>query len=112
MPDRAAGGPGGPGGTVPRQSPNQSGQGKAAPLRPEALIRLSRDPMQGIKPFVDLLNMVSADIAKADNEVAQRVSNKGTGVEEETEDLFQIEKEKLDACRTVIEEVKRDHVNG
>ncbi len=78
----------------------------------EALIRLSRDPMQGIKPFVDLLNMVSADIAKADNEVAQRVSNKGTGVEEETEDLFQIEKEKLDACRTVIEEVKRDHVNG
>lgn len=78
----------------------------------EALIRLSRDPMQGIKAFVELLNMVSADIVKADNEVARRVSNKGSGSEEETEDRFQAEKDKLAVCRTVIEEVKKDHVDG
>lgn len=78
----------------------------------EALIRLSRDPMQWIKAFVELLNMVSADIAKANNEVAQRVSNKGTVSEEEAGNLFQDEKEKIALCRTVIEEVKKDHVNG
>lgn len=78
----------------------------------EALIRLSRDPMQGIKAFVELLNMVSTDIVKADNEVAQRISNKGTGSGEEAENQFQAEQEKLALCHSVIEEVKKDHVNG
>lgn len=78
----------------------------------EALIRLSRDPMQGIKAFVELLNMVRADIVKADNEVAQRVFNKGSGSEEGIENQFQAEKDKLATCSAVIEEVKKDHVNG
>ena len=78
----------------------------------EALIRLSRDPMQGIKAFVELLNMVSADIIKADNEVAQRISNRGTDSGEEAENQFQAEQEKLALCRSMIEEVKKNHVNG
>ena len=78
----------------------------------EALIRLSRDPMQGIKAIVELLNMVSMDVVKADNEVAQRISNKGTDSEEGTENRFQTETDRLAECRTVIEEVKNNHVNG
>lgn len=78
----------------------------------EALIRLSRDPLQGIKGFVELLNMVNLDIAKADNEVAQRMENKVTGTDEEGDNQFQVEKDKLVVCSTIIEEVKQDHVNG
>lgn len=78
----------------------------------EALIRLSRDPMQGIKAFVELLNMVSVDIMKADSEVAQRMLNKKSGFNNESENQFQAEKDKLDMCRSVIEEVKNNHVNG
>lgn len=78
----------------------------------EALIRLSRDPMQSIKLFVELLNMVSNDIEKADYEVVQRMANKGTDSAEDTESQFQTEKERLAVCRTTIEEVKKDYVNG
>lgn len=78
----------------------------------EALIRLSRDPMQGIKAFVELLNMVSADVIKTDNEVAQRISNMRNGSGEEIQDQFQAEKDKLAVCHTIIEEVKKNHVNG
>ena len=78
----------------------------------ETLIRLSRDPMQEIKEFVDLLNMANADIAIADDEVTQRMSNKGPDMEEETDNQFQAENNKLVACRTILEEVKKDHVNG
>lgn len=77
----------------------------------EALIKLSRDPMQGIKAFVELLDMVSVDIVKADNEVTQRVSNNGSGSGEEIENQFQAERDKLAICSTVIEELKKDYVN-
>lgn len=78
----------------------------------EALIRLSRDPVQGIKPFTDLLIMVSADAEKADSEVALRVANTGSSSNEESTDQFQTEKERLALCRMIIEEVKKNHVNG
>ena len=77
-----------------------------------ALIRLSRDPIQGIKPFTDLLNMVSADAEKADSEVALRVANTGSSSEEESTDQYRTEKERIALCRTIIEEVKKNHVNG
>lgn len=78
----------------------------------ESLIRLSRDPMQGIKMFVELLNVVSADVEKADFEVDKRVADQGTDSREESEDQFKDEKEKIDLCRSVIEEVKKNHVIG
>ena len=78
----------------------------------EALIRLSRDPMQGLKLFVELLNLVSRDVEKANAEVEQRVSSKGSDMGETAENLFAAEEERLAICRTAIEEVKKDHVNG
>ena len=78
----------------------------------EAMIRLSRDPMQWIKVFVELLNMVRADIITADGEVDRRISNKGIESEEGMENQFRTEKDKLAVCRIIIEEVKKDHVNG
>ena len=78
----------------------------------DALIRLSRDPIRGIKPFTDLLNMVSADVGKADSEVALRVAKAGASSEEEGTGQFRTEKERIALCHTIIEEVKKNHVNG
>lgn len=78
----------------------------------EALIRLSRDPMQGLSPFAELLNLVSADVGKADSEVEQRVTGKGLDMGETAENPFAAEEERLAMCYAMIEEVKKDHVNG
>lgn len=78
----------------------------------ETLIRLSRDPMQGLRPFVELLNLVSADVGKADSEVEQRVTGKGSDMGETAENLFAAEEERLAVCYAMIEEVKKEHVNG
>lgn len=78
----------------------------------EALIRLSRDPMQGIRPFVELLNLVSADVGKADSEVERRVAGQGSDLAETAENPFIEEEERLAMCHATIEEVKKNHVNG
>nr|WP_304970919.1 hypothetical protein [uncultured Schaedlerella sp.] len=78
----------------------------------EALIRLSRDPMQGLRPFVELLDLVSADVGKADSEVEQRVASKGLDLGKTAENPFTAEEERLAMCHAAIEEVKKDHVNG
>ena len=78
----------------------------------EALIRLSRDPMQGIKAFVELVNMVSTDVEKVEREVVQRVADISIDSGEETENQFKAEKEKLALCHSVIEEVKKEYVIG
>jgi len=76
----------------------------------EVLIRLSRDPMQAIKPFADLLSLAAKDVEKADAEVETRMKNKGVGSEEECEDKYLNETKMLDECQQVIEEVKKNHV--
>lgn len=78
----------------------------------EALIRLSRDPVQGLRPFVELLDLVSADVEKADSEVEQRVASKGLDLGKTAENPFTAEEERLAMCHAMIEEVKKDHVNG
>ena len=78
----------------------------------ETLIRLSRDPMQGMKAFVEMLNMVDVDIEKANLEVDNRMADNVSGSEDEAENQFRDEKKKLDFCRCVIEEVKKKHAIG
>lgn len=78
----------------------------------EALIRMSKDPIQGMQQFVELLKLVSADVRKADLEVAQRLSNKGTASGEKATNQFLVERERLALCRATIEEVKKNHVIG
>lgn len=78
----------------------------------EALIRLSRDPMQEMKVFVELLSLASSDIAKANSECESRMENKGAGSAKEGETLFQTEDNKLVECQSIIEEVKKNHVIG
>ena len=78
----------------------------------EALIRLSRDPMQGLRPFVELLNLVSVDVGKADSEVEQRMTGKGLDMGETVENPFATEEERLAMCHAAIDEVKKDYVNG
>ena len=78
----------------------------------EALIRMSKDPILGMQQFVELLKLVSADVRKADLEVAQRLSNKGTASGEKATNQFLVERERLALCRATIEEVKKNHVIG
>lgn len=78
----------------------------------EALIRLSRDPMQGMKIFVDLLAVAGADVEKADNESRIRMENKDTENKINSESVFQTENDKIEECRMIIEEVKKKHVVG
>ena len=78
----------------------------------EALIRLSRDPMQTLKPFVDLLKLVANDMEKANSEVETRMKHKGVGSGEAYETKYLDETKMLDECQLVIEEVKKNHVIG
>lgn len=80
----------------------------------EALIRLSRDPMQGLKTFVKLLAVAGADVEKADHECELRMknTNKNTGDDSSAVEVFRNETDKVKECRSIIEEVKKNHVIG
>lgn len=78
----------------------------------EALIRLSRDPMHGLKTFVELLAIAGADVEKADHECELRMSDKNTGYDSGISEAFQNETNKVEECRSIIEEVKKSHVIG
>ena len=80
----------------------------------EALIRLSRDPMQGLKTFVKLLAVAGADVEKADHECELRMKNKNknTGDDSSAVEVFRNETDKVKECRSIIEEVKKNHVIG
>lgn len=78
----------------------------------EALLRLSRDPMQGMRTFVELLTVAGADVEKANQESEIRMRTKDIGDENNSENLFQAENDKIAECRTIIEEVKKKHVVG
>lgn len=72
----------------------------------EALIKLSRDPMHILKPFIDLLVLVNTDIEKANTEIKQRFDNNKTGVDPENISQFKEENEKINECQNIIKEVK------
>lgn len=72
----------------------------------ESLIRMSKDPLNGLKPFVDLLSKTSADLEKADQEINTRLQTAiGDGNDETTEE-YKAEKDKLKECKSMLEEVK------
>ncbi len=77
----------------------------------EALIWLSRDPLGGLSPFVKLLDQVSSDIIKANQEITNRMQGKSNkqGGHEGTEYIN--EERKIQTCKVIIEEVKKSHVD-
>lgn len=78
----------------------------------EALIRLSRDPMQALKPFTELLSITDSDIQKANSEVERRMQNKVERIDEARVTKYLVEEKQLNECQTIISEVKKKHVNG
>ena len=70
--------------------------------------------MQGLKTFVKLLAVAGADVEKADNECELRMKNKNknTGDDSSAVEVFRNETDKVKECRSIIEEVKKNHVIG
>lgn len=78
----------------------------------EALIRLSRDPLGGLTPFVRLLEQVNADLGKANREMVDRMQRKSGSQSAEEETAYMKERKQIEVCRTILEEVKSRYVNG
>lgn len=72
----------------------------------ESLIRMSKDPLNGLKPFVDLLSKTSADLEKADQEINTRLQTAIGDGNDETIEEYKAEKDKLKECKSMLEEVK------
>lgn len=75
----------------------------------EALIKLSRDPLTGLALFVRLLEQVNKDVIKANQEIEIRMKGKSAGQGEELTE-YANERNRIDYCKTVIEEVKNRNV--
>lgn len=76
----------------------------------EALIRISRDPIGGMNPFLQLLEQVTQDLKKTAQEVSNRTQDKYPG---QTEDYsgYSDEVEKIRYCKQAVEEVKNKYAN-
>jgi len=77
----------------------------------EALIRLSKDPLKGLSSFASLLNIVNADIEKANLDIENRMKNKSSDGDNGNETQYVEERKQIQQCKEIIEEVKKNHVN-
>lgn len=89
----------------------------------EALIRLSRDPLGGLSSFVRLLEKVNLDVIKANQEIVNRMQSKSAGQGEAhtissadpwgrgLTSEYTNEREQIEECKTIIEEVKNRNVD-
>jgi len=77
----------------------------------EAMLRLSRDPIKGFSAFIDLLSTVSADVKKANQEIAARMQHKLDKDGDSSQPEYNDEREKIEQSKEIIEEVKKNYVN-
>ena len=78
----------------------------------ESLLLLSRDPQMYLKPFVELLNLATADLGKANSEVEMRMKNYKTENPDSVDKPYNRQQKILANCAKTIEEVKEHHVVG
>lgn len=77
----------------------------------ETLIRLSRDPIGGLKDFVSLLETVSSDLEKTIQEIQTRMNGKTADSDDGEEAAYLEEIEKISECHKIIEEVQAKDAN-
>lgn len=77
----------------------------------EALIRLSRDPIGGLKDFVLLLEAVNKDLLKTEQEIQNRMNGKSTDSDQNDEIVYLEEMKRISECKKIIEEVQNRDVD-
>ncbi len=78
----------------------------------EALIRLSKDPMKGLLPFVNLVVTAASDIEKANTESDNRMKDIDDGGDSSSETRYAEETKAISECKEIISEVKEHYVVG
>ena len=72
----------------------------------ELLLKFSKDPVFALSDFKKLLNLISSDLAIAKQEVTNRMNKVMLSDGENNTDQYNIDKENLQECKKIIEEVK------
>ncbi len=72
----------------------------------EALIRLSRDPLATLVPFVNLIRQAQSDVTRAKIEIQNRMQTYSASVDLELEENYTTERNKLNVSKMKMEEVK------
>lgn len=72
----------------------------------ESLIRMSKDPLMGLKLFSDLLSKANDDLEKSKQEIETRLNNASESDNSDINEEYSSEREELAKCREILEEVK------
>lgn len=78
----------------------------------ESLIRLSRDPLATLAPFVKLIKQADSDVQKAKMEIQNRMQAYSSEANVEKTENYKTERAALNSCKEKIEEVKNHVSNG
>lgn len=78
----------------------------------ESLIRLSRDPIATLKPFVRLIRQADSDVQKAKTEIQNRMQAHSSDEIIDSGEDYKTERAALDSCKKKLEEVKNYVSNG
>lgn len=78
----------------------------------EALIRLSRDPLATLTPFVNLIMQTENDVVNAKREIQNRMQDFSSDTTLETTENYKTERNVLNSCKEKMEEVKVHVSNG
>jgi len=72
----------------------------------ESLIRMSKDPLMGLKLFSDLLSKANVDLEKSKQEIETRLNNASGSDNSDINEEYSSEREELAKCREILEEVR------
>lgn len=78
----------------------------------ESLVRLSKDPLATLEPFVRLIRQADSDVQKAKTEIQNRMQAHSSDATIDTVENYKTERGTLNSCKEKIEEVKIYVSNG
>lgn len=78
----------------------------------EDLLKLSKNPLGVLSPFVALIRQAASDITKAKNEISNRMHVQSPEETDENEVKYKVEREQIKICKEKIEEVRHRASNG
>jgi hypothetical protein len=72
----------------------------------ESLIRISKDPLLNLEPFISLLEKTQADVSKAEIEIKNRIQGTSPASETSDDNKYQKEKKIVSDCKAKLEVLK------
>lgn len=72
----------------------------------ESLIRISKDPLFSLEPFINLLEKTQADVIKADIEIKNRIQGTSPASDDSDNNKYQKEKKIVADCKAKLEALK------